>query len=580
MHDSSLDSIPQSLPFGLVKHLVPHLLGFSRNPTNRQKLKVLLWLLGALVILVGIYSVLFHLLMAHEGRDFSWFTGVYWTLTLMTTLGYGDIVFTEDLGRVFSMVVLLSGVAFILIILPFTFIQFFYLPWMETQSASRTPRKLSEETHGHVVITYYDPVTSALIHKLTQYRYPYVLVVADPLEASRLYDLGLRVVVGDLDNPETYRKIQIEKAALVAMTSTDATNTSLAFTVRETSEAVPIVATARDPASVDILELAGCSRVLQLGEMMGQSLARHARGGRAPARPIGQFSHLLIAKATAAGTSLVGQTLAEIGLRRKVGVTVVGVWERGEFKTARPETLVGPGAMLVLAGSQSQLENYNQQFRADNTSDVPVIIIGGGRVGRAAGRTLEEQGIDYLIVEQLPERVQNTEKYLLGNAAELEVLKKAGITEAPTVLITTREDETNIYLTIYCRHLRPDIQIIGRATLERNVSTLHRAGADFVMSYASMGANAIFNLLERSDILMVDEGLDVFKVKIPPSLVGKSLANSSIRRETRCTVIAIADGDQMEINPDPTLPLPQGREMILIGSVEAENRFLEIFGSS
>ncbi len=537
-------------------------------------------MLMALVLLVGIFSVLFHVLMAHEGRDFSWFTGVYWTLTLMTTLGFGDIVFTGDWGRVFSMVVLLSGGAFILIILPFTFIQFFYMPWMEAQSASRTPRKLPGEIHGHVVLTYYDPVTSALIHKLTQYRYPYVLVVADPLEASRLFDLGLRVVIGDLDNPETYPKVRIDKAALVAMTARDATNTSLAFTVREASEAVPIIATARDPASVDILELAGCSRVLQLGEMMGQSLARHARGGRAPARPIGQFSHLKIAKATAAGTSLVGKTLEEIGLPSRVGVTVVGIWERGEFKTARPETRVGSGAMLVLAGSQSQLEKYNQQFRAHNASDVPVIIIGGGRVGRAAGRILEGQGIDYLIVEQLPDRVHNTGKYILGNAADLEVLKEAGIENAPTVLITTREDETNIYLTIYCRYLRPDIQIIGRATLERNVSTLHRAGADFVMSYASMGANAIFNLLERSDILMVDEGLDVFKVKIPPSLVGKSLANSSIRRETRCTVIAIVDGDKMEINPAPTLPLPAGKEMILIGSVEAENRYLEKYGSS
>jgi hypothetical protein len=37
-------------------------------------------------------------------------------------------------------------------------------------------------------------------------------------------------------------------------------------------------------------------------------------------------------------------------------------------------------------------------------------------------------------------------------------------------------------------------------SLERNVSTLHRAGADFVMSYASIGANAKFNFLCPWDI--------------------------------------------------------------------------------
>src|SRR5690606_39416693 len=41
-----------------------------------------------LVILVGLYSVLFHWIMATEGRDHSWATGVYWTLTVMSTLGF------------------------------------------------------------------------------------------------------------------------------------------------------------------------------------------------------------------------------------------------------------------------------------------------------------------------------------------------------------------------------------------------------------------------------------------------------------------------------------------------------------
>lgn len=563
-----------------MKVFLSHFIYFMHSGTSRRNLQVLLWLLGALATLITVYSILFHVLMMQEGRPFSWITGVYWTLTVMSTLGFGDITFSGDLGLVFSIVVLLSGIVFMLVLFPFTFIQFFYAPWIEAQAVSRAPRELPEKTSGHVVLTHYDPVSSTLIHKLTQYHYPYVLLVPDLSEALHLYDLGLKVVVGDLDSPETYHKVRVDKAALVVMTARDVANTSQVFMAREMAKDVAIVATARDPASVDILELAGCSRVLQLGEMMGQALARHASGGRVSARPIGQFSHLHIAQATAGGTSLVGQTLKEIGLRRRVGVTVVGLWERGEFQTARPETRVGSDAVLVLAGSQNQLETYNQQFRPHRVSDVSVVIIGGGRVGRAAGRTLEEQGIDYLIVEQLPERVHKTGKYVLGNAAEFGILSKAGIMEAPTVIITTHDDETNIYLTIYCRRLRPDIEIIGRATLERNVATLHRAGADFVMSYASMGANAIFNLLERSDILMVDEGLDVFKVKIPASLVGKSLANSSIRRETGCTVIALANHDHMDINPDPTLILPSGMEMILIGSVEAENLFLKRYGTS
>jgi voltage-gated potassium channel len=154
-----------------------------------------------------------------------------------------------------------------------------------------------------------------------------------------------------------------------------------------------------------------------------------------------------------------------------------------------------------------------------------------------------------------------------------------GIDDTSCVIITTHDDDVNVYLTIYCRLLRPDIQIITRSTLERNISTMHRAGADYVMSYASMGANTILNLLKRNDILMVAEGLDLVKVKVPDSLKGRTLSESSIRRETDCTVIAVETKEGLNINPDPKMPLPEDSEIILIGSVESENKFFKIFGN-
>jgi Trk K+ transport system NAD-binding subunit len=155
----------------------------------------------------------------------------------------------------------------------------------------------------------------------------------------------------------------------------------------------------------------------------------------------------------------------------------------------------------------------------------------------------------------------------------------AGIEHASTVIITTRDDETNIYLAIFSRLLRDDIQIISRATLERSVAALHRAGADLVMSYASMGANALFNLMQRSDLLMVAEGLDVFKVPVPAELAGKTLTESNIRQQTNCTVIGIDTKDKTTTNPSPDSILPEEGEIVLIGTPESETTFLKLFGS-
>jgi Trk K+ transport system NAD-binding subunit len=537
-----------------------------RYYTSRRQVTLMLRLLAVFAVLIAIYSVLFQYLMLHEGRTYSWITGVYWTLTVMSTLGFGDIIFMSDGGRIFTMVVLVSGVVFLLVLLPLLF--------MEGQSAARVPRELPRDANGHVVLCHYDEVTHALISRLTQYRFPYVLLVPDLSEALRLYDLGFRVVIGEIDLPETYQRIRVDRAALVATTASDAVNTNVAFTVREMAETVPIIATANDAAAVDILQLAGCSHVLQLGDMLGQSLARRVSGGDALTHIIGRFDQLLIAEATAARTPLVGRTLRQSRLRQDVGVSVVGVWERGHFASAGPETRLGPHTVMVLAGSEAQLHQYDTHFCMYNVADEPVVILGGGRVGRATGRALQGRGLDYRIVERAPERTHDTGKYIVGNAAEWEVLNKAGLMKAPTVVITTHDDDINIYLTIYCRRLRPDIQIISRATLERNVATLHRAGADFVMSYASMGANTVFNVLKRGDVLMVTEGLNVFKVPLPAALAGKTIAQLAIRQVTGCNVIAINVEGSMHINPDPTAPLPASAEIILIGTVEAEQQFL------
>jgi len=216
------------------------------------------------------------------------------------------------------------------------------------------------------------------------------------------------------------------------------------------------------------------------------------------ANVIGRFDQLLIAEAAAMRTPLEGKTLIQSNLREKTGVTVVGLWERGRFKIPQPQTRIDSTTVLVLAGSAEQLKKYDEVFsiyRVYHTTDAPVLILGGGRVGRAAAQTLEERQIVYKVVEKNPKFIQNN-KYIQGNAADLDVLSRAGIREAPSVIITTHDDSMNIYLTIYCRQLRSDIQIVSRANLDGNISKLHRAGADLVMSQASMGANTIINLLK------------------------------------------------------------------------------------
>ncbi|MEQ8770316.1 MAG: NAD-binding protein [Phycisphaerales bacterium] len=562
-----------------MKFSMTHILLFLQQRRTRRNVRSLLGFVGILTGLIITYSVLFHYIMAAEDQQHSWVTGFYWTLTVMTTLGFGDITFESDLGRAFSMLVLSTGVIFLLILLPFTIIQFFYAPWVEAQAAARTPKSLPESTSGHVILTQHNAVTEALIRRLDKSGQQYVLLVPDFEDASRLHDMGLRVMFGALDMPETYRLARADQASLVATTHDDVVNTNVAFMARQAAPDVPIVATASGPTATSILEHAGATRVLQLGSMLGRALARCMVGGDAVTHVVGRLDSLLFAEANAARTPLTGKSLRENKLN-ELGVSVIGIWERGQFQHATPDTVVGEHSILMLAGSGEQLQNYDEAFAIYNVSVEPVLILGGGNVGSAAAEALSNRGVEWRVVDLSPSNAIDPDRLVRGDARSPDVLKQAGLFEAPAVLITTHDDALNIYLTIYCRSVRPDIQIITRATLEQNIDTLHRAGADFVHSYASMGSVGILDFIKRDRIATITEGLDVFRTPVPKSLDATALIDSGVREKTGCTIVAIRDNDGTLItNPPAATTLRAGQEMILAGSAESEEAFRERFGA-
>ena len=554
----------------------------SKSKIVKANIRLLIKYQLAITGLITAYSILFHYIMALEGKEHSWLTGFYWSLVVMSTLGFGDITFTSDIGRAFSILVLLSGVVLLLVLLPFIFIKFFFGPWMDAQTRNRAPRELPPATRDHVIITNYDPVTSALIEKLISYKKNYVVVVEELLRALELYDNGIRVAVGNIDDPKTYWKLRAGNAALVVASNSDQMNTNITLTIREDFEALPIVTTAESPHSLDILQLAGSSLVLQLHDLLGNSLSAWTVAGECKSNIIGRYQGLTIAQTPVMGTPLVGQTMAQSGIRESFGLAVVGIWERGNFMVPRPDTVIDSTSVLVLAGSEAAIAHYDEVYsfyHIYNVAGNPVIIVGGGRVGTAIAERFRKSDIPYVIIDKKKTHGDDGDRYVFGDAADINTLEKALFKEAPAALITTHDDATNIYLTKYLRSLRPDMQILSRAGEERNISTLHRAGANFVMSYASLGANAIFNFLMKREPLLLAEGLNVFHLKTPAELAGKTLAQSGIREKTGCSVVAIQHKDATSINPEPGMQLAGDDELILIGTYDAETTFLNTYAA-
>jgi Trk K+ transport system NAD-binding subunit len=510
-----------------------------------------------LVATVALFATGFRLIMYHvEGQEHSWVTGIYWALTVMTTLGFGDITFHSDLGRLFSIVVLLTGVVLLLIVLPFVFIRFFYAPWMESRMRLHAPRAVPHGTQGHVIMCSLDSLATALLARLRLHGITHYVIEPDPLKAAQLHIDGVPVVTGGVEDRATYEALEVAQARLVIANCADTTNTNITLTIRDLSPQVSIAAVAEREQSIDLLELSGSNHVLSLKHRLGEHLANRVNAGHLHCHVVGRMGDLLIAEFPVHNTPLVGRSLRNVQLREAFGLNVVAVWERGCMVPVTPDTIL-------------------------NTNFNPVLVIGGGEVGRVTTQTLRSRGVTVHMIEREASLERSLEgaadQLFIGDAADRELLMGAGLADAPSVLLTTNDDAMNIYLAVYCRRLNPGIRVISRITHERNIEAIHRAGADFVLSYASLGAEAVMSLLQSRESVILGEGFDLFYVPVPESLAGHTLANSHIRARTGLNVLALRQPNGEVVPATASMVLEPVCELVMLGNEPQRHDFTKEF---
>jgi len=544
----------------------------------RENARALLLYCFFLLVMILIYASLFRVLMWHlEGREYSMIAGIYWTITVMTTLGFGDITFHSDPGYIFAAVVTVSGVVFLLIILPFGLISLFLAPWVEHRLRNRLSYVLPPEAAGHILIFGFDPVARSLTHRLQAMGIPFVVVIRDHETALRLAEEEhFQVAQGTPTDARTLEGLRVAAARYVIANLSDQENVNLCLTVRSLSQ-VPIAALVDDAEHVDLLRLAGGNQIIPLYRTLGRYLATRATTCGALAHIIDSFGSLVIAEVPVHGTPFAGQTLAQARIRQRTGLAVIGLWERGKFMVATPDTILDARALVVFAGSREQLAALEELTGEDAEEDL-VFILGHGRIGCAAAHFLARKPVPFILVDRKENSACEEHAVVYGDATSRTLLRNARIEGAKGVIITTNDDDANIFLTLNTRHLKPHVRIVARANRDENVDQLYMAGADFVVSNASVGASILMNILEGKESAFLTEGVSVFRRTVPETLHAKTIADSQLREKTGCTIVALepAGGGEPLLVPPPESPLQRGMGLILIGSTEQAECYDEL----
>ncbi len=195
------------------------------------------------------------------------------------------------------------------------------------------------------------------------------------------------------------------------------------------------------------------------------------------------------------------------------------------------------------------------------------IVCGVGRVGRSVVRELELSGAPYAIVERSAERVRwaidRDALVVIGDATKEATLRQARIENAKGLVAAVAGDADNMYITLTARELNPRLQIVTRAADEDAEKSLHRAGADIVISPYSYTGHRIAQALLRPNVLdFLDTVTGTFasgklrllveevQVNRNSPLAGHTLEQSGIRQKLGILVLALKKtGGSMEFNP-------------------------------
>lgn len=212
-----------------------------------------------------------------------------------------------------------------------------------------------------------------------------------------------------------------------------------------------------------------------------------------------------------------------------------------------------------------------------------IILIGYGDVGRSIAAVLEKAQVYYVVIDTNELKLKDKGfEYVVGNGTYEEILRRAGLTNASTIIIALNNDDDIIFSTLIARNVNPDSIILARANSTKSIDKIYRAGADYVASLSIVAGQMLAHIAlghEEDSILML-EGLEIGKHQITAGspLAGKSIAEAGIRSKIGCTIIGIEENGKTTTDIDPTSLMKEGMTLALIGNSEQISKFKEEYG--
>ena len=534
---------------------------------STKRLLALLALLPATVLILG---TIYMLAMGHlEGTPRTFLESIQWASETLTTTGYGaDSHWNHPAVAMFVILGQFMGQFLVFLIFPI-----FVLPYFEEQFEVRLQHILPPMA-GKVLFYRYGPAIESLLEEFKRTNNAFVIFEEDMALARNLRDRHYNVVFGKLaDDPSVLKRVINARA--VVTNAGDHANATCALIVREHGFTGPLYALADDPLYRPPMLRIGATDVFTPAHVLGAALASRASTRISPPA---EGMHLLGSKVgmaefrIRAESPLAGQRLGDLRLREAHGVSVIGQWVAGVFTTTKgPETLIESGAILVIVGTQANLEKVERMAMPIRRTG-PIVLAGYGAVGRKVIQMLQDAGESCVVID----RVGTPGVDVVGNILERAVLYQARLREASAVILALHDDSESVFATAVVRDYAPEVPLIVRVIHTPNTARIYRSGADFAISVGQVAGQILAYHLLDEQAIPVENRIKISRLSAGTLVGAHPWRNEELER-TGAKVVAVERGQDVLVEFPDDFQLTSDDALFVCGTISSLERYQREF---
>lgn len=155
---------------------------------------------------------------------------------------------------------------------------------------------------------------------------------------------------------------------------------------------------------------------------------------------------------------------------------------------------------IILTNFQEKMSRYSKgvrKMKIMNEMKDYYILCGYGRVGKVVFNELRQRNQNVIVIDKDEDRCNEIEEndsvvVINREATEGELIAKLAGEKCQSVIISTGDDVSNLFIVLTIRETNPDAWIVTRSSRIENISKLRKAGANKVVSPEVIGGKDIY----------------------------------------------------------------------------------------